>query len=216
MKFKAIIIETRNVENLVSIIKDRHLKYLPLKYDLHIFVYKDNKHLVENIDFGRNTKITTLKNNITSIQDYNFLITHKDFWNYLKCDKVLIFQTDSELLRNGIEDFEEWNWVGAPWPNDSGWSKNIPWIYGSNGGLSLRSVNKMKEITDKIPWNGMNEDMYFLNGLYNTGIKLTPRNIQLKFSIETVYNLGSLGYHAIDRHLSKEQCKKIKEQYIKG
>ena len=42
--------------------------------------------------------------NITKIE-YNNLLKSSDFWKRVKGDKVLIFQSDAILLREGIEEF---------------------------------------------------------------------------------------------------------------
>jgi hypothetical protein len=209
MKFKAVIVETRII-NLVEVIKD-HLKYLPSKYKLHIFISDVNKHLVEDIDFGRDTEITVLKNNITSQHDYNVLLTSLNFWESLNCDKVLTFQSDSGLLRHGIEEFESLDWVGAPWP-EYGFSESKYWRLGSNGGLSLRTVSKMIEVIKRYKWNRkVNEDVYFYIHLKKIKANLS-KEMNEKFSVECVFKLGTLGYHAIDRWLP-DKVSIIKNQY---
>jgi hypothetical protein len=211
MVYKACIVETRFINNIIDVIKD-HLFFLPPKYSLQIFASIKNKSQFENIDFGRKTEIIILENDINSLLDYNKLMTSLDFWKKLNCDKVLIFQSDSGLLRSGIEEFEEYDWVGDPWP-DSGWSKGKPWLDGSNGGLSLVTVNKMIECIEKYPWNGLNEDAYFSLLISQVGGK-TSREMNYKFSVESEYKLGTLGYHAIDKWLTKDQVMEIKNQYI--
>ncbi|KAK3322391.1 hypothetical protein B0H66DRAFT_574602 [Apodospora peruviana] len=56
-------------------------------------------------------------------------------------EHLLIFQTDSILCANSrqtLNDFLEYDWVGAPWdPNGQ---------YGGNGGLSLRKVSTIIDI----------------------------------------------------------------------
>ena len=212
MKFKAVIVESRKNKDLVDIIINKHLKYLPTKYELHVFVSENNRHLVEKIDFKRNSSITVLKKDIRSLDDYNSLLLDKSFWVNLNCEKVLIFQTDSELLREGIEEFEIYDWVGAPWP-DSGWSQGEPWIHCSNGGLSFRDVRKMIEVLDRFPIKNLNEDGYFCLGLLQMGAKIAPRDVGMRFSVECIWGLGSLGIHAIDKWFSKDQILKIKNQY---
>ena len=54
---------------------------------------------------------------------------------------LLVFQSDSILCANSrqnIDDYLEYDWVGAPW-NPSG-------RFGGNGGLSLRRVSPIVEI----------------------------------------------------------------------
>jgi hypothetical protein len=215
MRFKAAIVETRDKEDFVGIIKEKHLKYLPEKYELHVFVGEKNKHLVEGVDFGRVAEITVLGRKIRSLDDYNRLLMDRGFWTGLECDKVLIFQADSGLLRTGIEEFEEYDWVGAPWP-DSGWSKGEPWVRCSNGGLSLRSVDKMIEVLDRVPIEPINEDGYFSHGLLRIGGKVAPREVGMMFCVEQCFGLGSLGYHGIEKWFDKGEVNAILNQYEDG
>ncbi|KAK5989942.1 hypothetical protein PT974_08205 [Cladobotryum mycophilum] len=54
---------------------------------------------------------------------------------------LLLFQTDSMLCansRHNLDDFLEYDWVGAPWNPSGRW--------GGNGGLSLRRVSRIIDI----------------------------------------------------------------------
>lgn len=68
-----------------------------------------------------------------------------DLWMYetvlQPAEWLLVFQTDSILCANSrltLDDFLEYDWVGAPWKADSMW--------GGNGGLSLRRVSTMIDV----------------------------------------------------------------------
>ena len=77
-----------------------------------------------------NVKFTNLNVDNLSIKEYNKLLTSVWFYEQLLSKKFLLFQTDSCLLKDGIEDFLEFDYIGAPWPhlrNQIG-----------NGGFSLR------------------------------------------------------------------------------
>lgn len=142
---------------------------------------------------------------VYSISDYNKLLTSKDFWNKIKEENILIIQHDSMLLKRGIENFYDFDYVGAPWKFQQ---------HGGNGGLSFRKKSAMLECIDKVPYNGTdNEDIYFSNALKLLGKNLASREVCEKFSCETIFKLGTLGYHAIEKHLTLEQCKQIKNQY---
>lgn len=180
MRKGAVIIESRDLN--VNEIINRHKPFLPDDWDiLHI-----------------NEK------RINSINSYNALLTNIKFWESLPFDKVLIFQHDSGLLRNGIEDFMEWDYIGAAWQ----WQE-----IGGNGGLSLRTVKAMidtlKKTTYSIHKHG-NEDVYFSNHLLG---KLAPRTECEKFSCEAIFTLGTLGYHAINKYLTDSEVKTILNQY---
>lgn len=189
MKCAAIIVENRNIPGLDNIIQ-AHKRMLPADWDI---VHVNDAP-------------------IKTIHDYNALLTSKRFWENMPWDRVLIFQHDSELLRPGIKDFLEWDYIGAP----------IPKIYDCmNGGLSVRNPKVMADICEKYPWAGEgshgNEDIYFCNRLpwvnakYPTQIGGFPMHL---FACETEFQLGTLGAHAIDRYLSPEQCHQIRTQYI--
>lgn len=148
-----------------------------------------------------------IKNEVINNQhDYNKLLTSKRFWRVMP-DKVLIFQHDSMLLRTGIEEFLEWDYVGAPWKFQE---------HGGNGGLSIRDKKAMLHVIDSIEWSPQlgNEDVYFCNFLIaQSASKLAPREVCEKFSCESIFKLGTLGYHAIDKYLTPEQVTQIKCQY---
>lgn len=145
---------------------------------------------------------------IKAIQSYNGLLTSVNFWEALNFDKVLIFQHDSGLLRTGIEEFLQYDFIGAP-------IKHIPFP-AMNGGLSLRSTEAMIRCIKDTAYNPNihgNEDMHFCNQLKKLGGNLPTKEVAQKFSVETIFNLGSFGYHAINKYLSPEQCNQILTQY---
>lgn len=182
MKCGALIIENRfDVKNTIC----SHLAMLPMKWTaVHI----------------QNEDIKTLK-------DYNKLLTDKNFWQEIPFDKVLIFQHDSGLLRHGIEEFLEYDFIGAPL-----YHIDFP---AMNGGLSLRSKEAMIKCIDHKPWNANlgNEDIYFCNILKEIGCNLPAKEVAQQFSVETIFGLGSLGYHAVDKWHSEEKINQILNQY---
>lgn len=179
----ALIIENRPIPGLVEII-EQHERYLP-----------------------KGTPVYHLHNEpINSIGDYNRLLLSKRLWRNLTSDRVLIFQHDSMLLREGIEDFLEWDMCGAPWA----WNLE----YGCNGGLSIRNPKTMMKIIDMGGWNGtLNEDHHICNIMHQNGMNLAPREVCSKFSVEAVFQLGTIGLHNPERWLTAEQCNQIRNQY---
>ena len=183
----AVIVETRDIDIDKAI--DRHLQYLPGWVSIH---------------YGKDDF------NINSLYDYNRVLTSIEFWaNLIDYKRVLIFQHDSGLLRDGIEDFMQWDYIGAPWTFQ---------YKGGNGGLSLRNPRAMLKTINTLaylPRYG-HEDVYFSNHL--EGI-LAPRNECFNFSCETIFQLGTLGYHFgsdTDRFLTSEQKQLILNQYEVG
>lgn len=183
----ALIIENRSIPYLMDII-EAHEKMLP-----------------------KNTPVYWLNNEpIHSMRDYNALMLSKRLWRNLNAERVLMFQWDSILLKPGIEEFLEWDYIGAPW-------KFQDW--GGNGGLSIRNPKTMMEIIDKGNWDGqLNEDVFISNEMYKSQgtyyqMNLAPREECEKFSVESIYKLGTLGAHAIDVWLTLTECETIRNQY---
>jgi hypothetical protein len=143
--------------------------------------------------------------NIKSTSDYSALLMTKAFWESFDTEDILIFQHDSALLRTGIEEFLGYDYIGATW-----WFEP----YVGNGGLSLRKKSAMLHILDNYNLHKeMPEDVYFAYGCRDLGLKLAPIEAADKFSVESKFVLGSMGYHQIERYFTKEQCEIIKNQY---
>jgi hypothetical protein len=97
---------------------------------------------------------------LTDVTEYSRLLARSEFWEALHAEKALVFQVDSVLCSAStwtIDDFLSYDYVGAPWVH-------ADHIVG-NGGLSLRSVNKMLHITREFRRNPHPEDLYFVEGL---------------------------------------------------
>ena len=180
MTCAAVIVDNRpGIEPIIQ----AHEKYLPKDWDM-LWVKNEQTN---------------------SAHEYNKLLTSKRFWRNMP-DKVLIFQHDSMLLREGIEEFLEWDFIGAP-------IKHIPGCM--NGGLSLRDSKAMLKVINHLPYSPRlgNCDIYFVNALRQFNGRLPNKETAQKFSVETEFHLGSVGYHAIDSYLTPTECKLIREQY---
>jgi len=142
----------------------------------------------------------------TTAAEYNRLLCSKRLWRNLPAEKVLIFQSDAMLLKQGIEAFLDYDFIGAP-------LYHIPFP-AMNGGLSLRDTKAMLRVINHISYDGsVNEDIFFTQGLQQLNGKLPDIETAKKFSVETIWGLGSLGYHAIDKWHSPEKCEQIRNQY---
>jgi hypothetical protein len=205
--FYAVIIEPRNHPDLLTVIKSTmfHLNETnsPIKWGLQIFHGNQNETQVQNICSLLNnvTCVNMGVDNLTNIEHSEYMES-VDFWRKVKGNKALIFQTDSLLLRNGIDEFLEYDYVGAPWRKP----KENQWV--GNGGLSLRTVSKMVEICENNPvteqiW----EDIYFMKHMKGVGV--ADIETAMRFSMEDVFSPNPLGVHNPIRHITPEQLKKV-------
>lgn len=182
----AVIVDNRPSEGLNKIIA-QHMAFLP------------GWELVHIMDVS-----------IKSGADYNHYLTRPAFWEKFKAyEHILIFQHDSVMLRELEEDFFLYDYVGSPW------FKNAPWATpdrrGGNGGISLRRVEAHLDLVRDRPYQPRygNEDVYFSHYLPN----VAPYEICVKFGVETEFQLGTCAAHAIEKHLTEEQCQQILHQY---
>lgn len=204
----AVIVETRTIPNLVEIIRNHHMRFLPEGTQLILFHSDENYEILKQaFPEAGFSNINALR----SLADYNEVFTRPKFWEQLAgFGKVLIFQTDSMLLRTGIEEFleQDIDYVGAPWNWD-------PEYIGGNGGLSLRNPRVMHELCSRFKWNGtLNEDHWFCLMMKQYGVgRVAPREVADKFSCETIFKLGTFGCHGIEKWLSPDECNQITSQY---
>ncbi len=197
----AVITETRPKAIIPEII-GQHLSMLPDDFELVVFCSKQSERNFTDYEGKFNKYIV----NVNTLHDYNRLMTSDFYWSKLLAyDHALIFQTDSKILRPGIEEFYKWDFIGSPW---------IFQPHGGNGGLSLRTPNVMMETLKAIPYHpGYGyEDVYYSNNLGERG-KLAPRNECEKFACETIFKLGTFGCHAIKNYMNHEQIEQIENQY---
>jgi hypothetical protein len=203
----AIIIETRDIPHLKWVIENiRH----HTGWEVMLFHYDNN---VKNIDC---TKVR-LPHEMDHSK-YNSLLKDVIFWESFEQEHILIFQSDSFMLRGGIDDYLEYDYVGAPWnwANDPSFKdpryKDL-FIFknGGNGGFSLRKKSVMLDIlyeyyTDPNSQDSyINEDMFF-----SKYIKNYPSLEKCKeFCSETMFYENPMAVHAIDKYMTEEQINKI-------
>ena len=205
--YYAVIIEPRVHPDLLTVIKSTmyHLNETGsnIKWGLQIFHGNENKELVENIQLNLgNVILTNMGIDNFTHGEHSRYMESSEFWKQVKGTKTLIFQTDSLLLRSGIDDFLEYDYVGAPWRKP----KENQWV--GNGGLSLRTVSKMIKICENNPvTEDILEDIYFMK--YMKGIGVADIETAMKFSMEDVFSPNPLGVHNPIRHIGPEQLKKV-------
>jgi len=185
---KAVIVDSRPIDQQII---DDHMKHLP---GWELEVVRDKR--------------------IQSTEDYNTVMRSVKLWSqFEKCNRVLIFQQDSMILRPGIEEFMEWDYVGAPWGPQAHWARRDR--AGGNGGLSLRNPRAMIETIKKGRRirGTRNEDIFFTHRLPRCGFAVAPHSVCKRFSCEGVFALGTFGYHKIEQYLTPDEVTKIKMQY---
>ena len=216
-----VIIEPRIHEKLLLVVKN--FMYLLAKkgWGLIIFHGTQNESYVKSLNCENIIYINMQLENITS-REYSDMLCSHEIWKTLlelRCKHALIFQTDTVLLKDTIDDFLEYDYVGAPWCLQWLSFLNAKFKVG-NGGLSLRNVQKMYDTTmdcsrtistiyGDIPLQ--NEDIYFSYYLEKTNANIPSIEVASKFSVETIYNNDTCGMHQphLDKFPDRESFAKL-------
>ena len=210
-----VIVESRALPHLEFVLR-KHYYHLDDSWSALFVCTKDNemfvRDLIEKLDC--NVQVLVWSQDIKTQGDYNSLLLNIKFWENIKAKKVLFFQEDGFLLKDGIEQFMQYDYVGAPWPYF--WMQSNSGI--GNGGFSLRNVSLIKTIlklfsvkeetevfskgTQKKEGSIIDgilaEDVYFSRCLEKISeINLPTRDVALNFSCETSCYSGSIGFHAL-------------------
>jgi hypothetical protein len=197
----AVIVETRRHRYLSYVLRNVTC-FLDDTWGLHIFHSPDNEEYVKGMtrDWGE-VQYTNVSQGSFSKKNYNSLLTSIDFWKEIGSEHVLVFQVDSLLRRKGVDEFLEYDYVGAPWR-----SLKAP-RYGGNGGLSLRRKSAMLGVLKEKNVNGIDEqeDIFFCRALFNGGYNLASRKTAMQFSVEEIYYPDPVGTHMPRQLLNSEQ-----------
>ena len=183
-----------------------HMRFLP-GWDCIVFTCEQNSYLsTENVKL-----ITLPSSRFDTYQKFERFKKSAWLWEQLTgYERVLTFEHDSKLLRTGIEEFLEWDYIGAPW----GTKPCYMGLPVGNGGLSLRNPRVMLKIA-KAWWTRkiQPEDLFFVMNMPKVGGQIAPREVAGKFACETLFQLGTLGCHAINKYLTPAQVKQVLSQY---
>lgn len=211
-----LIVEPRQHKCLIPVIKNFMFLLQHSGWGLIVYHGPDNESFVKD---GLKDAISDecihyvrMKNKNLTNGEYSAMIANPLFWETLwkqfKCEHVLIFQTDTLLLKGGnaIDSFLKYDYVGAPWAN-GGMRAMMPpnnrhvQLTVGNGGLSLRNVRVMMAIARRHPYKSGNntpEDIYFSHWLkvYENDFRVPNADEASAFAMEHVYNPNAAGLHS--------------------
>ena len=210
-KYTAIIIEPREHKALEFVLQNFN-DNLSDDWQFIVFHGNKNKEYTENICkkvfIPERVRLIDLKVDNLNAHTYSGVLLEKSFYDNIKTEYFLVFQTDSIICsnyKNTINDFLKYDYVGAPWSNNEG---------VGNGGLSLRKKSKMLEIINsckvKDENNYLMEDRVFSDGCNNITVYKPSIDEAKNFAIESVNNNKSFGLHKTYDYLNDEDINSIK------
>lgn len=199
-----VIVEPRQMDITILVVKNFLFLLQKKQWGLIFFHGSENETFVKNALQGIpgiifiNLHVSNL-----TIQSYNDLLKGSLFWQQLLnwgCKHALIFQSDVVLFKDTIDDFLNYDYIGAPWI-----LKYFNMLDVGNGGFSLRNVEKMLAIILKhgheiipLPLDDPlrpYEDIYFAYWAIQDGLCLPSVEQAKSFSVETLYHDDPCGMH---------------------
>lgn len=209
--YESVLIEYRLFPHLEFLIRNTIIK-LGEKWCHTIICGNLNYNFMVNMCSAISNKIKVINSNHDNLNpsEYSNFLSNLNFWDLLNGEKILIYQEDSIIFKDNIEDFLHFDYIGAPWPENQ--NDNRTGV--GNGGISLRSKSIMKQIINKISISDTvfnsdtkkyikdtnssfpPEDVYFSKNMedFNIGL-LADRNSASNFSTESILNNNSFAGH---------------------
>jgi hypothetical protein len=190
-KHEAVLIEYRCFPHLEFIIRTAILK-LGKKWSHTIICGNKNYDFMVMLCNKISDKIKIINTQFDNLSpsQYSTLLAGSKFWNLLTGEKILIYQEDSLIFKNNIDDFLHWDYIGAPWPENTNNNKNNV----GNGGLSLRSRETMLKIINKININNTKLNKSTIDYMKNSNCTTIPEDVYFSKNMEE-FNIGNLADH---------------------
>jgi hypothetical protein len=204
-----IIVEPRKHKLLQGVISSFN-ENMDSSWDLYVFHGMSHetyaKEAVKDIT-KRKVFLHALDTDNLTANNYNYLFKQKNFWDIIKAENILVFQTDSILCKNSLNNiynFTKYDYIGCSMSkNDygenhtfNGWGVDRP-FYGT-GGLSFRKKSFIekclneKKVNDFYP-----EDILFSECVNTFGTKPESAKILNTFCSQEFYEENSFGAHRI-------------------
>jgi len=168
-------------------------------YGLIVFHGTHNKEFIENqLDGWPSVLYESIGQENLTLLEYNRLLTSQSFWERLLahgCEHALTFETDALLLKDTIEPFLKYDYVGAPWAH-----RHYGVLEVGNSGLCLRNTRKMLELIqygDNLQ-SVVPNDLFFSLLCIKYKCKVPTVEEAKVFSVESIFYPDPCGFHKPD------------------
>jgi hypothetical protein len=206
----SVIVEPRKHDKLKIVIQNilENLK------DVKVQIFHGNlnkefilSELSEDID---NIILTNLNKDNLTVREYSNMLLTKNFYNLIKGERILLFQTDSCICNYNeeiLKECQKYGYVGAPTKR----YREIPW---QNGGFSFRKKSLMIKAVSKIK---QGEKFFPEDRFFSVDMKTitNPAKFEVanRFSVENYYNENPFGQHKCWRYQNEINLKKLIKKF---
>ena len=190
-----LILDTRLSLALILVIKNA-IDKMP-NFNLMLISTKETINFVENI-FGKISYKVEINKSKINLVEYSKILLDQNIWKKIKEDRVLIFQSDTIILRNILDDeFPKLSMLGPVCVDFENENK-----FMINGGFSLRNTKLMMELCTNKIINSSVEDLFYTEQIRKHYPELIPTIQECNdFAIESIGNkLTAKGIHGTDKY----------------
>lgn len=207
-----VIVEPRKHEHLQYVCENFD-KNMCKSWDLYVFHGKSEGSALYAQEAtagikGRRVYLIPLETDNLDADGYNALFKRLDFWNKIKAEDILVFQTDTVLCPASeykIRDFMKYDYIGCGSFAGAIGNKREVWgkayskgnsFYGI-GGLSFRKNSFQKQCIRTYPTIAADypEDVFYSNCLENSPNKPESAEVLANFCTQDSFVKESFGAH---------------------
>lgn len=208
---RALVIVEPRKHKLLKYVCENFDQHMCKSWDLYVFHGKSHKaHAEEAVSNIKDRKIilTALDKDNFTADDYNITFKSLDFWDQVKAENILVFQTDAVLCPASqfkIQDFTQFDYIGCGsyngaigksrdvWGNDQSKDNSF---YGV-GGLSFRKNSFQKKCIRDYPniKPTYPEDVFYSNCVEKSINKPRTAADLANFCTQDAFEARSFGAH---------------------
>jgi len=205
-----VIVEPRK-HSMLKYVCENFDKHTCKTWDLYVFHGKSGneyaREATANIK-GRKVILIPLHTDNLDADGYNILFKSLDFWNQVKAENILVFQTDAVICPASefkLRDFMKYDYIGCGSYAGAIGKKRDVWgkeyskgnsFYGI-GGLSFRKNSFQKQCIRKYPNIAADypEDVFYSNCVEHSANKPESAEVLANFCTQDSFSKRSFGAH---------------------
>jgi hypothetical protein len=198
--YEAVLIEYRCFPHLEFLIRNT-INKLGYKWSHTIVCGTINYDYMIDMCNKISPQIKIIKTEFENLDQntYSKMLSSRYFWDFFVGEKILIYQEDSIIFKNNIDDFLHWDYIGAPWPENQDDNKGGV----GNGGISLRTKSVMKKIIETISVENTIYNSSTTNYVLANKLTIFPEDVYFTKNMED-FNLGLLADRTSASYFSTE------------
>lgn len=169
-KVEMVLIEFNEYPHIEFIIR-YNMSILENKCKYTVVCGNKNYNMIKKFKINNLNIIKKPVDNL-DVDEYNLMLSDKNFWEDFSCDHILICNSKTLVFSNNIDDFIKFDYIGAPWLKP----KNQKFFQG-DGNFSLRNRKKIINICEKYNIKEMPDNLKPLNIMNKMNLRVCPEDV---------------------------------------